>query len=446
MENDRKNTKKFKNILLYAAIFIGITVLELAMPVFTALIPREAISQGVKESAVYLMENNVFYRIEENNPASEIDHYADSILLNIIYNYDDEHPVSSVLSSSYYHSDLHNENENLLTSVENDIHPTYEYSRYWHGSSIFIRPLLLIFNIRQIYILFAILLLALIATILVAFHRCHKPEGIVATIISLVSVSFWYVPMSLEYIWCFLITFTAAYSVIFLYRKYKKVSPLLFFIAGNLTAYFDFLTTETMTLLFPLSLLIIFMYDDKKITGFKTGFSFIFKNCLSWGMGYLSSWLAKWTIASVVLHKNVFTQAFSAAGTRAYGDSYGMNSVSLSLSALARNISCLFPFNYIRKNGYIRVILCFLILMILFYLFRKVKNRNVMPALFFILFTIPYIRYLALANHAFLHYFFTYRAQFASVFNLCMIFYYGIDIKLLSKYLPFISGSRNPSR
>ncbi len=446
MKNYKKTTNKFKILLLYTAVLISLTMLELALPVLTAMIPRSAISQSVKESAVYLMENSVFYRIEKNNPASEIDHYADSILLNIIYNYEDEHPLSSVLSSSYYHSDTKNENENLFTAVSDDVQPTYEYSRYWHGSSVFIRPLLLIFNIRQIYILSAFVLLVLIAAVLTALHKYHKPEAIAAVIISLVSVSFWYVPMSLEYLWCFLITFAAAYCVIILYRRKGTVSPLLFFIVGNLTAYFDFLTTETMTLLFPLSLLLIFMYDDKKITGFKTGFFLILRNCISWGIGYVFSWLAKWTIASVVLHKNIFTQALSAAETRAYGDSYGMNTISLSLSAVARNISCLFPFNYIQKNGYIWAVLCFLILMVVFYLFRKIKNRNAMPVIFFIIFSVPYIRYITLANHAFLHYFFTYRAQFASVFSLCMFFYYGIDVKLLSKYLPFISGFRNPSR
>lgn len=94
----------------------------------------------------------VFYRVVKQDPASNIDHYADAILLNILYHFDSAHPVTSPLTASYYYTETHNENENLYTAVTSDVTPTYDYFRYWHGSTIFIRPLLTILNLRQIYI------------------------------------------------------------------------------------------------------------------------------------------------------------------------------------------------------------------------------------------------------------------------------------------------------
>lgn len=71
--------------------------------------------------------------------------------------------------------------------------------------------------------------------------------------------------MSLEYIWCFLIMFIASILTIFSYQKKQEVSGLFFLLVGNITAYFDFLSTETITLLFPLALLLVLM---QKITGY----------------------------------------------------------------------------------------------------------------------------------------------------------------------------------
>lgn len=432
--NSLKSHRKLcRTILIGIVSFLVLTFLEVFLLSAVSLIPRSAIRKHTMESAEYFLEKPVFYRVVKQDPASNIDHYADAILLNILYHFDSAHPVTSPLTSSYYYTETHNENENLYTALTSDVTPTYDYFRYWHGSTIFIRPLLTILNIKQIYILFAIILTVLFV---ILFKKLMKSGHMICAwsmSVALFSVSFWFIPMSLEYIWCFLIMLIASILTIFLYQKKQEVSGLFFLLVGNITAYFDFLSTETITLLFPLALLLILMQENNRLSDAKTGFKIILSRSACWGGGYLASWIAKWSITSIVLKRNIFAQALSSASTRVNGDADSLHGPVLSINAFLRNIACIFPFNFMKGYGYIAAIGVFVLLLMVYYLFRRNEKKNYIPWLFTVLYCIPYIRFLTLANHAFLHYFFTYRAQFASIFCLCMIFYYGVDWKLVSK-------------
>ncbi|MGN0368302.1 MAG: hypothetical protein ACI4EK_05915 [Wujia sp.] len=445
-----ENKRKLNTFFVWFLSFLALTAIEVILLTTVSLIPRTAIQKHTQESADYFMQKTVFYRINDTNPASQIDHYADAILLNILYHFDSKHPISSSLTASYYYTDTHNENENLLTAVTSDVAPTYDYFRYWHGSTVLVRPLLTFLNIRQIYILFAVILTGLFALLFTLLLRIRKSFCAWSCLLALFSVSFWYIPMSLEYIWCFLIMLITGICVLMFYQKNKTVSGLFFLLAGNLTAYFDFLTTETLTLIFPLALLLMLMYDNHQLQSVKEGFLLIAGRSFCWGLGYISSWITKWVLTSIALGRNVFPEAISSASIRVNEEIGEVQGVSQAISAVARNISCLFPFNLAKTYSYAFAVCSFILLLMVYYLFRKMEKKKYMPMLFSALFVMPYIRFLTLANHSFLHYFFTYRAQFASIFCLCMIFYYGIDWKLVEKKLPkklrFIAGSHNPSR
>lgn len=54
------------------------------------------------------------------------------------------------------------------------------------------------------------------------------------------------------------------------------------------------------------------------------------------------------------------------------------------------------------------------------------KNSCYFSNLMFVIASIPYIRFLVLGNHSYLHYFFTYRAQIATILCLWLALNYGI--------------------
>ena len=145
-----------------------VTAASLAMLLsFTALIPRDLIRNYLSESADYLCDSELFGEMWEGFAPSRTDHYADSVLLGIAWQYDSSHPFKSVMESSYYHRDDANENVNLQNAVRSDLPADQEYMRYWHGSILLVRPLLIIMSVRGIYILSAVILSALFLVLLI---------------------------------------------------------------------------------------------------------------------------------------------------------------------------------------------------------------------------------------------------------------------------------------
>lgn len=413
-------------IIKYIVAFVIITFVELGLLVAVALIPKSSIKDNVYESATYLTSNDVFYKINEYDKSSVIDHYADSILMGIAYSYDENEPVNSVLKSGYYHQDTANENDNLLAAVQDNLEPNLEYSRYWHGSIVVVRPLLTIFNIKQLYINLIIVTLALLICQLLFLKKYINLKFTLAMLIAYIMVSVWYVPLSLEYVWTFLIMLIASIIGIMMYQKGKRDFSIFFFVLGSITAYFDFLTTETITLLIPLIILLGMLEKSGELNDFKTGFKTLFFSAIKWGAGYASAFIAKWTIASIILQKNCFADALSQAGYRIGGETADVSLLGKVFSAIARNLSSLFPFSFMGKAGYGVAILTIIAILIIYYLFKNTKRSCYFSNLMFLIAVIPYLRYIVLSNHSYIHYFFTYRAQVITILCLCLALMYGI--------------------
>lgn len=111
------------------------------------------------------------------------------------------------------------------------------------------------------------------------------------------------------------------------------------------------------------------------------------KLTLVWGFGYVGMWVMKWVMASLILGENVMPYVTEHIGERLYGD--------IGVSQLT----------YICGWH------------ILMYM---------LPGL------VPYIRYLVLHNHSYLHCFFTYRAQMATVLAIVLILEEVVDWRWLA--------------
>lgn len=137
-----KDLTTVKNCIRYIVTFLFVVILLTGLLVLVALIPQNAIRGNVRESAEYLCEGELFGMAVDGVKGSEIDRYADSILLAIAYQYDASQPLKSVMWSSYYYTPYENENENLLHAVTEGKKANRQYLRYWHGSNTVVRPLL----------------------------------------------------------------------------------------------------------------------------------------------------------------------------------------------------------------------------------------------------------------------------------------------------------------
>ncbi len=404
----------------YILVFCITVAVLLLMLVGVALIPQEKIKENVYESAQYYVENEIFEETIGGVKGSIVDRYADTILVAIAYQYDEDKPVESVIKSSYYHNDLKNENDNLMLAVSEELEANQQYLRYWHGSNVILRPLLVLFTVEEIYVINAIVL-GVMAVLLIGILAFKKAYTLVAGVgIGIVMTSGWIVPFSFEYTWTYGLMMIMSMLVLGMgYKDKWKYTGFVFLVAGMLTNFFDFLTTETLTCTVPLLILIWLKSNQADKPTLKEMFVFSGENILLWGVGYAGMWISKWVIASIVLGENVMPYITGHIGERIGGD-LGLNPVQYILGAVTRNLSCLFPFEY----GGFGAMLGIMLIVFAFYIgyvhYGKKEDKSYIW-IYFVIAMIPYIRYMVLHNHAYLHYFFTYRAQFSTVLAVVLI-------------------------
>lgn len=409
-----------KGSLKYIAVFLVVLALLMGLLVCTAFLPKSAIKENVRESAEFLCEGELFGEIIEGVEGSKIDRYADSILLGIAYQYDNEHPLTSVMWSSYYHNEFQNENENLLEAVTKDYGPNQQYLRYWHGSNVVVRPLLVFFSIEQIYVLNGILLALLFIWLVVMLWKRKAYVPVVGLVAGLVLTSSWFVPFSLEYTWTYYLMFIM--SILCTKLAFSGRWNLLgycFLIAGMVTNFMDFLTTETLTLLVPLLLVIWIDVNIEKTHAFPIIVKNTVLNICKWGIGYVGMWMMKWGIASVVLKENVMPYVAGHIVERTTGN-IGIGVLQYMMKAISTNIKCLFPFEY----GDLGALIGFVFLgavVYVGYVYHKNDILRERVLLYGAIGCVPFVRYLALLNHSYLHDFFTFRALFATILALVMI-------------------------
>lgn len=397
--------------------------------VLTSLIPKEMIYEKTYESAVYFEENELFPFLKEGVFRTRQDNYADCILTHIIYQVDSKQPVRSVLEASYYSKETENVNVSFINAIEQNLTANTEYVRYWHGSMVFLRPLLIFLNITQIRVLLGSVVGAVLLLDAFLLYKKKEKKAAVTLIASVLLVHGWMIAASIEYVTTFLVMavvlFIILISKITLHNSYG-----LFAAAGVVSCFVDFLTTETITFTIPMALLLLLGYRNGTLQGCKEGVIKIIKNGLVWVLGYACMFLAKWTLAAIMFGKETLMSSLSSAGERLGGQVYLGNTnldpvatKGQQLSgALWHNIGCLFPFEDSMHPGQVAlwVLVVFFVCVILVYMFRldSLHGELFVPMSFLSL--IPYLRYLVLSNHSFVHYFFTYRAQMITVFTLIL--------------------------
>ena len=397
-----------KATLKYLLIFCGMLLILIGLLFLTAMIPQSSIQKNSEKSANYLYESEeLFDTLVDGQKQTTIDNYADTILLGIVYGLDEEKPLKSVMSASYYKEDRLNANEAYQIAVTEKKVPNTPYVRYWHGEIVILKPLLLLFDIRGIRLINAVMLIAALAFL---------------------------VPICLEYISTFLLMLIACSVMLLIEAKHEEKLLPLFFIIGMITCFFDFLTTETLTLTMPLLMVLCAKHKRGALKNFKGELWFCAKAAMLWGGAYSLMWISKWSLSSYILQYNTFTDAIRNAQERVTGD-LAISLPRQCMEAVFRNIALLFPMNF--AHTYVGVILIILgigfIAFCYLFLYGKREKHFWFSYLLIMIGFIPYVRYLVLSSHSYMHYYFTYRAQLATITVLLYLVFLKTDKNLIRK-------------
>lgn len=413
MSKDKsKQTALWRRLLCCAALFAGTAVLLAALLTATSLIPQSALRDNVLESANYLCEGELFGTAVPEVNGSRIDRYADSILLGIAWQTDADHPLTATMRAAYYHEPTENENVNLLTAVTEDKPANQQYLRYWHGSLVLVRPLLTALTLRQIYVLHGAVLTAAAAWVLVLLWRRREYAPALGLLLGMAAAAFWFVPLSLEYYWVCLLALVLSALVILLGRRDGVLVPL-FLAGGMVTSFLDFLTAETLTLLVPLLLLLWLRRDLPPVkTALRLG--------AAWAVGYVGMWVLKWVLAAAVLRENILPDLSEHIEERFSRDFYDVGLVRLFSGSVLRNAACLFPLGW-GVAGALAALALAVFAVYYGFVYRRPGYDRTRLLVWAALGLVPYLRYLVLRSHSYIHCFFTYRAQMAAVLALVLI-------------------------
>ncbi len=407
---------------MLAALCIGV-LLGSVLLIAVCCLPYEPIRKNIAGSAEYLYSEGRYLYLISGYECTELDSYTDALMLLCAYGdpvesgiaesamnvpyieTGDSDPYDSFIKYFYY-------NDRSDVKIEN-------YYRYWHGYLVLLKPLSMVFQYNTIMLLNASAQLFLIVLCAHLIGRKIALKYEIAFIIAVISLAPIATMLSMQYSAVLYITLISCCILLLKKEMISKESalPLYFLSIGMAVSYFDLLTYPVLSLGMPLVLVMLCTEGRALGKQFKTFFS-----CsVSWLIGYIVMWVSKWIVGSILTGDNLVFSAIEQVRYRLSGDVGELYNVLNRFDAVAVNIMA-FP----RLPIIIALVLSLLTIAVLFYK-KKVsldpaKLMSLAPILF-ICALLPFVWYVFVLNHSYIHRWFTYRALAVAVFSFfCMLF------------------------
>lgn len=310
MKTDVKGLLVRMAVLLSGSVLMGTLLLALVF-----CIPTERIKRHAEGFVRHVLDGEDVFGDHPilRHVMGDWESYTDSIMIQYAF---EKVPEKNAFEHAMwaYHYDVEEEiwaaEESLRMALAGgDVSGMYlrEYSRYWHGYLLYLKPLLFVMPWECLFWLGLGVQLALMAWLAALCVRQKRVGVIAAMAAGLLFMKPELMVVSLTMSVCFIITLAAL--IVLLSRgewlREEKRYPEFFLCVGILTAYFDFLTYPVVTLGFPLAALFLSEDGERVWTAFRriVGYAFC------WGVGYAGMWAAKWVVADVTLHTGTVKDA-----------------------------------------------------------------------------------------------------------------------------------------
>ena len=198
------------SIVKYIAIFSTAVIVGMLLLTATAKIPQAALQPKMEETAAWMKDKGHIEYLIPGIKGTQLHYSADATWLSIAYDLDNQHPLVSSMWAYYSTWPGESYTGSFYQSVLNQTQGDQQYLRYWHGSAAIIRFVHLFWNVRQIYLVFCVLITALTVTLLIMLSQNRMYAEVVSFILAMIMVSIWIVPLCLEYVWMFLVMLVAS--------------------------------------------------------------------------------------------------------------------------------------------------------------------------------------------------------------------------------------------
>ena len=412
-------------VMRIIAAFIACLAIFAVLKLAVGFIPVAWLQPSLESSVATLVsEGESSGRLIADEPTTQMDNYTTALVLNMCAS--DHGNLLESAFASWHHiasgSGANAEVAALAELVAGDVpadSPAWaSYARYWNGEIALIKPLLIVLDLAGIRVLFTLAAFALLLAGAIALGRATSALGGFAYALPFAIVLLPVATMSLSLAFTFLIALAATLYTIRVSRSKGLQADAWaapFFVFGALTAFFDMLCTPLITLGIPLGVLIFLEAERCRNMPTSTLAAFMAAVLISWAAGYGLCWAADWVIATIVLGWDVIGDAIAQLGMRTSASGIGSEAIR-QWSGLSANIGALPIAVWIVLavavgGGIIAAIA----------LRNRIRPGNARAiVLLAIVAALPFLWYLVTANHSYVHFWFTYRAQVIAIMCILM--------------------------
>ncbi len=400
---------------LASAAILGMMLLYIAFS-----LPLSSIEKNVRLSATTIRNEGTYPKVTKY-ATSQLDNFTDSIMM---LEATDDSDVPNIEKTVFvYHGviDGMDRAEGLAAHFIDGKEFTreYDYSRYWHGYLIILKPLFSLFGYSTIRIINGIVQLMVTGLILILMYRRGLKRVIVPYVISYLMLMPVAMAKSMQFSVCF---YVMSLGVILLLAtskmsndghdneesidRFEMCAIFVFLNMGICTAYFDLLTYPIAT--FGVTAVIYLLLTET--AGLMHRLANLVRNGVLWCVGYGGMWISKWILGSLITGINLFENAATVFKQRTAAES-------------ADGLEHFGIYYVLRANYGAFLKTPATLIMIIFFIYtvcrvliairaRRVSFRDVIVQAipYIILALAPTVWYVFARNHSAIHYWFTNKA------------------------------------
>lgn len=306
-----------RTLARYALVLLLLVLAGCLLLLLAGLVPQQAVQANLSASMDQLvlegMSPGVLY---DGHPRSTLDNFSEAHILLHSFYMDTRTDAAAILENPGYtlpggadapEAQL----PAYQTAIDASIPANATYVRYWMGFRAIVRPLLAIMNhmdARQLLLWSFLLLLGAIA--LQLYRRTGAFWLSLAFVFAMSQLNPIAITGCFQFSICFLIAFIGMLLALNL-RFQRLPAPMLFFILGACTQYFDFYTAPLLTFGLPmLALLLRLQYRKEADPPLKLGVRLVLGCFAAWMSAYLLMWLSKLALTSALTPIDAFADAF----------------------------------------------------------------------------------------------------------------------------------------
>lgn len=383
------------------ALILGLMAATILMLLIN-LLPEKAMKQHITESVKVMEQEQDYHEVIPGMISSRLDNFTDSIMLVSSAHKAETGLIDRTMNGYRVLYEGKTPSETLAAyGTGEEGYSVSPYSRYWHGYQIILKPLLLFFNYQEIRYLNMCLQFLLIIGIVIEMVKKKMGIYIFSYMVMLFSLMPFSIGLSLQFSSVFYITNIAVYILLkwFEIIKEKKNFFLFFLIVGMLTSFMDLLTYPLVTLGIPL--VFYFLLMEKKTLLYNVIKTV--KYSIIWAIGYIGMWSGKWIIGSILLRKNIITDAIDALLNRTSSETADASFTHWSV--IEKNTGAMFSTPV--KLLFLGTLLILLVVLIC----KTIRDKkNYFANWHYLLIAcMPIAWYIVAANHSYMHFWFTYR-------------------------------------